>query len=103
MSRTYRRKRKRHLGRFYRKQYRRSDQHHIRPRAAGGSNSPENIIVLDRRVHELIHAIFGAMPPEQYLPFIKRNPSVAVFRMIRSVARTFGPGVVEAALKEAVA
>lgn len=103
MSRSYRRKRRHRLGRPYRKSYRRSDQHHIRPRAAGGTNAPENVIVLDRRVHELIHGVFGAMPPEQYLPYIKRNPSVAIFKLVRGIARTFGPGVVEAALKEAAA
>lgn len=100
MSRSYRRTRKPRKS-FGRKQYRRSDQHHIRPKAAGGGNNPENLIVLDRRIHELIHTIFGALPPEQYLPHIKRNPSVAVFRMVRGVVRTFGTGIVEAALKDA--
>ena len=100
MSRSYRRTRKPRKA-CGRKQYRRSDTHHIRPRAAGGGNNAENIIVIDRRIHELLHAVFGSLPPEQYLPHIKRNPSVAVFKLIRGTVRTFGASVVEAALKDA--
>lgn len=103
MSRSYRRTRKPRKEGRGRKQYRRADTHHIRPRAAGGGNNAENLIVLDRRLHELIHAVFGALPPEQYLPHIKRNPSVAVYKLIRGTVRTFGAGIVEAALKEATA
>jgi hypothetical protein len=100
MSKTYKKRRRKHPGRFGRR-FTREDRHHLVAKAIGGTDAAENIIILDRRIHELLHMVFGTMHPSQYLPYIKRNPSVACYRMVRGVARTFGTEVVEAALKEA--
>lgn len=106
MSRSYRKHRSTHrktrqVRHITRRTPPREDRHHIRAKAAGGDNSPENLIVIDRRLHNLIHDIFRTLPPEQYLPYARRNPSVFVFRLVRSAARNFGTDLVTNALKEA--
>lgn len=101
MSRTYRKGHARKAQKASkRRRPPREDRHHIRPKAVGGDNSPENLIVIDRRLHNVIHDVFRTLPPEQYLPYARRNPGTCVYKLVRSAVRNFGAALVLNALRD---
>lgn len=81
----------------FRKRYRkgkRVNKHHVVPRAAAGRDTADNVVYLDRRLHDALHAVFGCHPPSEYFTIAASDPEEFARRTVRALARTFGPSVV---------
>lgn len=81
----------------FRRRYRKGKKvntHHLIPRAVGGRDTADNRVVLDRRLHDVIHMLWSCHQPTDYLAIATRDPEEFARRTVRAIARTFGPNVV---------
>lgn len=82
-----------------REAFRGMNRHHVHPRSRNGPDTPENIVVLDRRIHALIHDVFSNMTPQEYLPYAAQYPALVAAKAVRSIAKHFGIGLVMEAIR----
>lgn len=53
-------------------------RHHLVPRAVGGTDLPENIVLVPRRQHFKWHALMGILPPEEVVKIVNTYLPVKV-------------------------
>ena len=56
-------KKKKRRGQFY-------DKHHIIPKSRGGTNDPDNILIVSREKHEAFHKLFQNRLPDEIISYL---------------------------------
>lgn len=72
--------------------------HHKIPRSRQGSNDPSNLVHLDARWHDTLHAVFGNATPEEYFNALNREPLRCARLLARALIRNFGVSIIRDAL-----
>lgn len=73
--------------------------HHVWPSSRGGTNDRRNLVKLDGRWHDTLHAVFGNATPDEYFGILNADPKLAIRRLIKAIIRNFGVSAIRDALR----
>jgi len=75
--------------------------HHIYPRSRGGGNQPENLVEIDRRLHDAYHAVFANRTPREAFEYASADFYGVACQIVRALVRQLGVGILDAVRKAA--
>jgi len=62
------------------------DRHHLCPTSRGGTNHPDNLLVMKRNIHEAIHKVFSNdLPVEQYARLVELNSTTHTKEFMQAI------------------